>query len=205
MSQEALKQSLSALIDNEADELELRRVLNASAEPELRDSWSRYQIARAAMHNEPLYAQVDLSAGIMAAIDAEPELAVAASERSEPAARTIKARNMPWLGRVAVAASVTLAVLGGVRFYNQDTIQQDAMMASSEQRLPTANHTQGPVVLASYSAQNDRATAIQDESQSDAWYERRLPSYLLQHAQQSSVNKTESGLPYARAASLEGR
>ena len=72
MSQQDLKQSLSALIDSEADELELRRVLNASHEPELRDTWSRYQVARAAMHNEPLSVQVDLSASIMAAIDAEP-------------------------------------------------------------------------------------------------------------------------------------
>ncbi len=205
MSQEALKQSLSALTDNETDELELRRVLNASDEAELRASWSRYQIARAAMHNEPFHAHVDLSAGIMAAIEAEPAFATAEPERTEHAAKTIKVRSTPWLARVAVAASVTLAVLGGVRFYNQDTIQQDAIMASSEQRLPAVNHIQGPVVLASYSAQNDRAAVTQNRTESDAWYDRRLPSYLLQHAQQSSVNKTESGLPYARAASLEGQ
>ncbi len=204
MSQEALKQSLSALIDNEADELELRRVLNASDEPELRGSWSRYQIARAAMHNEPLHAPVDLSAAIMAAIDAEPAL-TAATPDSGHNAKSSKVRSMPWLGRVAVAASVTLAVLGGVRFYNQDTIQQDAMLASSEQRLPAVNHTQGPVILASYNAQNAEAAVTRSETESDAWYERRLPSYLLQHAQQSSVNTTESGLPYARAASLEGQ
>lgn len=202
MSQEALKQSLSALIDNEADELELRRVLNASDEPQLRASWTRYQIARAAMHNEPFHAQIDLSAEIMAAIDAEPALVAATSEQ---AVTTIKARSMPWLGRVAVAASVTLAVLGGVRFYNQDAIQQEAMMASTEQRLPAVNQTQSPVVLASYSAQNDKAPTALDEALSDSWYDRRLPSYLLQHAQQSSVNTTESGLPYARAASVEGQ
>lgn len=204
MNQEALKQSLSALIDDEADELELRRVLNASNEPELRSSWSRYQIARAVMHNEPMDTSVDLSAAIMAAIDAEPALNGAAPKSDHPA-KTVKVRNMPWLGRVAVAASVTLAVLGGVRFYNQDTMQQDAIMASSEQRLPAVNHTQGPVVLASYNAQNAEAAESRSETESDAWYERRLPSYLLQHAQQSSVNTTDSGLPYARSASLEGQ
>lgn len=205
MSQEALKQSLSALIDNETDELELRRVLNACDEAELRASWSRYQIAHSAMHNEPFHAHIDLSAKIMAAIDTEPAWTTAAQERSDHLAAPIKVRSMPWLGRVAVAASVTLAVLGGVRFYNQDALQQDAIMASSEQRLPAVNHIQGPVVLASYSAQSDRAAAAQSRTESDEWYERRLPSYLLQHAQQSSVNKTESGLPYARAASLEGQ
>lgn len=71
MSQDILKQSLSALMDNEADEMELRRVLNAVNDPQVRADWSYYHAARAAMHNEPSYAQVDLSASIMAAIDAE--------------------------------------------------------------------------------------------------------------------------------------
>lgn len=209
MSQDILKQSLSALIDNEADELELRRVLNASNDPEVRASWSRYQIARAAMHSEPFSVQTDLSASIMAAIDAEPALNVNTPE--QPAAE-VRAKNVyraPWLGRLAVAASVTLAVLGGVRFYNQDAVQQEAMVAQSEQRLPASSQSQSqsqsPVVLASYSAQGEKAPAAQTVSGEEAWYERRLPNYLRQHAQQASVNQTESGLPYARAASLEGQ
>lgn len=207
MSQDILKQSLSALIDNEADELELRRVLNASNDPEVRASWSRYQIARAAMHSEPFSVQSDLSASIMAAIDAEPALNVNMPE--QPAAE-VRAKNVyraPWLGRLAVAASVTLAVLGGVRFYNQDAVQQEAMVAQNEQRLPASSQSQNqsPVVLASYSAQGEKAPAAQAVSGEEAWYERRLPNYLRQHAQQASVNQTESGLPYARAASLEGQ
>ena len=45
MSREALQESLSALMDNEADELELRRVLAACGEDaEMRAAWSRYQL-----------------------------------------------------------------------------------------------------------------------------------------------------------------
>ena len=207
MSQDILKQSLSALIDNEADELELRRVLNASNDPELRASWSRYQIARAAMHNEPFSAKIDLSASIMAAIDAEPELSVEQPEQQETAVRNIKSGRFSWVSRVAVAASVTLAVLGGVRFYNQDAVQQEALVAKNEQRLPTVGNSEqhSPVVLASYSAQGKKAPIAQAVSEQSSWYELRLPSYLRQHAQQTSMNKTESGLPYARAASLEGQ
>ncbi len=51
MSREALQESLSAVMDNEADELELRRVLNAIDDAETRATWSRYQVARAAMHH----------------------------------------------------------------------------------------------------------------------------------------------------------
>ena len=41
MSREALQESLSAVMDNEADELELRRVLNAVDDAETRATWSR--------------------------------------------------------------------------------------------------------------------------------------------------------------------
>ena len=55
MSREALQESLSAVMDNEADELELRRVLAAAGDDaELRGTWSRYQLARAVMHKELL-------------------------------------------------------------------------------------------------------------------------------------------------------
>lgn len=54
MSREALQETLSAVMDNEADELELRRVLAACGEDaELRSTWSRYQLARSVMHREP--------------------------------------------------------------------------------------------------------------------------------------------------------
>jgi sigma-E factor negative regulatory protein RseA len=39
MSHETLQESLSAVMDNEADELELRRVLAASEDGELRGTW----------------------------------------------------------------------------------------------------------------------------------------------------------------------
>lgn len=203
MNEQVLQQSLSALMDNEADELELHRVLKATDEPELRAAWTRYQVARAAMHNEAAFASIDLSGKIMAAINAEPTLTapVADAETMEPR----KTGSMAWLGRVAVAASVTLAVLGGVRFYNQDALPQDALVAQSEQRLPATSQPQGSVVLASYSAEGQSAPIAEAVAGQESWYERRLPSYLRQHAQQSSVNKTESGLPYARAASLEGQ
>ena len=203
MNQQVLQQSLSALMDNEADELELHRVLKATDEPELRAAWTRYQVARAAMHNEAAFASIDLSGKIMAAIDAEPALTTPVADTEIIVPR--KAGSMAWLGRVAVAASVTLAVLGGVRFYNQDALQQDALVAQSEQRLPAVSQPQNSVVLASYNAQGQSAPVAETVAGQESWYERRLPSYLRQHAQQSSVNKTESGLPYARAASLEGQ
>ena len=205
MNQQVLQQSISALMDNEADELELHRALKASDDSEVRAAWTRYHVARAAMHSETAFTSVDMSASIMAAIEAEPVHTVTASIVPTVSTEPSKASSLAWLGRVAVAASVTLAVLGGVRFYNQDAVQQDALIAKHEQRLPAAFQAQNTVVLASYNAQGQSVPAAQAVVGQESWYERRLPNYLRQHAQQSSVNKTESGLPYARAASLEGQ
>ena len=65
-------ESLSALIDGETDELELRRILNASEKsPEIYSKWERYNTIRSALHDQPIYT-VDLSKGIRQALDGEP-------------------------------------------------------------------------------------------------------------------------------------
>jgi sigma-E factor negative regulatory protein RseA len=191
MSREALQESLSAVMDNEADELELRRVLAASDDAELRGTWSRYQLARAVMHKELLEPRLDIAAAVSAAL----------ADEALPA----KAVRGPWrtLGRVAVAASVTLAVLVGVRFYNQDELAGAQLAQQGNQPSLVLPQVQGPAVLAGYS---EGATAQQSPVQSGSgWHEQRLPTYLRQHAQQAAASGADSALPYARAASLENR
>ena len=197
MSREALQESLSAVMDNEADELELRRVLNAIDDADTRATWSRYQIARAAMHKELLIPHLDITAAVSAAI----------ADEVSP----LKAGRGPWrsLGRLAVAASVTVAVLAGVRLYNQDEIA-GAQLAQQTQQ-PAALSTpqvKGPAVLAGYTESSEQAPGpmangvMQNQA---GWHDQRLPGYLRQHAQQAALKGTESALPYARAASLENR
>lgn len=75
MSREALQETLSAVMDNEADELELRRVLAACGEDaELRSTWSRYQLARSVMHREPTLPKLDIAAAVSAALADEAPL-----------------------------------------------------------------------------------------------------------------------------------
>ncbi|SQF96653.1 anti sigma-E protein RseA [Paucimonas lemoignei] len=197
MSREALQESLSAVMDNEADELELRRVLNAIDDADTRATWSRYQIARAAMHKELLIPHLDITAAVSAAI----------ADEVSP----LKAARGPWrsLGRLAVAASVTVAVLAGVRLYNQDDIAgaQLAQQAPQPANL-SVPQVKGPAVLAGYTESNEQAPGpmangvMQGQAGSQ---DQRLPGYLRQHAQEAALKGTESALPYARAASLENR
>ncbi|MGS2723213.1 sigma-E factor negative regulatory protein [Porticoccus sp. GXU_MW_L64] len=101
-----LRESLSALMDDSADELELQRVLKAAADDgELRNTWERYQLARSALHNDAPARTLDLSASVAAALDAEP-------------AHKATGGVLKTLGRVAIAASVTLAIVIGVQQAN---------------------------------------------------------------------------------------
>jgi len=195
MSREALQESLSAVMDNEADELELRRVLNAFDDVETRDTWARYQIARAVMHKDLLIPRLDLASAVSQAL----------ADEAVPA----KVSRGPWrsLGRLAVAASVTVAVLAGVRLYNQDEIAGVELAQQTTQPGLTVPQVKGPAVLAGYN-ESSQATGpmangvLQGQP---GWHDQRLPGYLRQHAQQAALKGTESALPYARAASQETR
>lgn len=198
MNHKSLQESLSAVMDNEADELELRRILSASeTDPQVRETWSRYQIARAAMRRELVLPGIDVSAAVARAL----------AEDQQPEAIKAKPR---WqgLGRIAVAASVTVAVLAGVRFYNSDDMSAVPVAQNGgETLIQSRPHAmmQSPAMLAGYQ------TGAQDEEApnvvltSSGWHEQRLPDYLRQHAQQAAANAAEGVLPYARAASLEER
>lgn len=199
MSREALHESLSAVMDNEADELELRRVLAADGETEMRSTWSRYQLARAAMHKELIEPRLDIASAVSAAL------------ADEPAHAAVKPQRFAWrnMGRLAVAASVTVAVLAGVRLYNQsDVAGPQIAQQAAQPSIAVPQTTQGPAVLAGYngdSAAPEAQTAGAQVSV-DGWHEKRLPAYVRQHAQQAAFGSgSESALPYARAASMEDR
>lgn len=106
-SQQALRESLSALVDDQASELEVRRVLRASEDDaEVRDTWTRYQLARSAMRGDLESANyIDLSASIRDAIDEEESYTMPTTEAKPKLGWTQR------LGRFAIAASVAGVVV----------------------------------------------------------------------------------------------
>jgi negative regulator of sigma E activity len=107
---EQLLESLSALMDDEADSLELRRVVKSLPETQgLADHWRRYHAVRASLHQEThVTPSIDLLPGIRARLNAQSE-AVARPALS----RTFGGRFVRLVGQGAVAASVAGAVLLG--------------------------------------------------------------------------------------------
>ncbi|HBX55039.1 MAG TPA: RNA polymerase subunit sigma, partial [Pseudomonas sp.] len=159
-------------------------------------TWSRYQIARAVMHKELLEPRLDIASAVSAAL---------ADEAVPVASKPVRG---PWraVGRFAVAASVTVAVLAGVRLYNQDEVAGAQLAQQAAQPSLSMPQLQGPAMLAGFSTAGEQpnASPVAGEAQ-PGWHEQRLPAYLRQHAQQAAMNGNESALPYARAASLESR
>lgn len=130
------RQSLSALMDNEGDDLELRRVLATLEDaPDIADSWRRYHLVRSLMRRESgIDTTSDLSAGIMARLEQEPVPSKAHRESREgqealrsprdtrasvrPSVQPAVRRSLPLARSAGIAAAVSLMVIGGVQFYN---------------------------------------------------------------------------------------
>lgn len=133
-----LAESLSALVDNEASELELQRVLKASqTDPEVRRTWERFQITSAVMRRDmPTFELDDFASRVSAAI-AEEETHQPLESQEQEAAPI--AKRQPWwqnMARFAVAASVAGGVILFAQNLEQTTIDAPEIAAASSSAAP---------------------------------------------------------------------
>ena len=111
------KESLSALMDGETDELELRRLLKQISEgqdsTELRSVWDRFNLVRSVLHGEDVKATpTDLSQRIMAIIANEPAFDLAAEvDSANVVIKPVPGSWMQPLVKFAVAASFAAAFI----------------------------------------------------------------------------------------------
>jgi sigma-E factor negative regulatory protein RseA len=119
------RESLSALIDGEASEIELHRLLRAiDQDSDLTRSWAAYQQIRSVMGNHPIHTaqqHLEMSRQISAAIAAETDFEV----DTRPLVRNNS--YIKPLGGLAVAASITLAAFVG---FNQLSEEQTSLTGS---------------------------------------------------------------------------
>jgi len=103
------REALSALMDDEASELEIRRLVRRLPEqPELLATWKRYQLIQALLHETtPVRAEVDLLPGIDAALADEPVPSRQGENRWSK-------KVLRLMGQGAIAASVAVCALVGV-------------------------------------------------------------------------------------------
>ncbi|MBT8146246.1 MAG: sigma-E factor negative regulatory protein [Gammaproteobacteria bacterium] len=137
------KETLSAMLDNEADELEIRRVLKAAVgDTQFADTWQRMSLAQALLHDDNLKSSAhgplsgrDLSAAVMQAIAEEPVPQTTGGEVQDKASDSAsqKAQWAQPLAKLGIAASVALAFfLGMETTFNQSDDVISAPLAQGQ-------------------------------------------------------------------------
>lgn len=215
-----LNESLSALVDNEASEMEIHRLLaSAEQDAELRERWHRYQLARAAMKGEAVGAvSMGFADGIREAVSGldfdEP---VQQSGRREQQDKRWKSN----MGRAAIAASVAAIVLvggqqlqlagfgvGGQEEFAQQT-PESLPTAPTSINIPTINvqNVSGGDVLQPNQLPRgmEYSPNIQQQQLQDEQIQRYIRQLMLEHAESAAQNSGSGLLPYARVPAEEER
>lgn len=200
-----LRESVSALIDGEADDLELRRLLAGDEFPQVREIWSDLQRGCGSLNGcDAALAGLDISARVQAALAGEPS--------------SVRLERWRWwrpAASVAVAASMAAVVVMGVRGFSGG--DQAASVAVADAGAPVAaepagvSPTAGKVFPAMPSPLRGSSTvsanyggvpgnivvpvqmygSSQSRAEAEALLRRRLQTYLLmqverEHAQPST-------------------
>jgi sigma-E factor negative regulatory protein RseA len=188
------KESLSALMDGEADELEIRRVLNQlDKDDELRDNWKNYHLMGSLMRDESIDS-LDLTHGINQVLDGELAPKGAAGVHALGAmASQVKTSRSAWykpLTSVAVAASVTLAVLLGVQLIEPN----DGLGLAAN----------GDNSLSLQQGELTASTLTIEEQQQLENAQNQLQDYILQNSAESNEEK-KGILPFARVVEFQSQ
>lgn len=198
---ERIRESLSALMDNEANELELERILSQSEQGEVRATWSRYHVARTAMRGDSgsVVNGMDISSRVSEALASAEEDAQAPVVKWQAALRP--------LASFAVAASVFAAVLVGSQLYGllgpASAANGGADLAARVSPVGMVNTVGGASVNASYGAPAIKSASTNRRAAYNQLARQRLQRYMVPHADQAALNTPQGMMPYARVASFK--
>jgi len=210
---ERIRESLSALMDDEADDLELARVLKAMDEDEdVSGTWSRYHMVSAVLRggDAATFAARETVA-IDVDVDAEPEVVdePVAEEASEDA------RGLPGWMSFAAAATITLAVVLGFQWQGtNDAAVPTVADAVTTDLGPVRTDVRG-LLAASEGGTSTQAARLPETLYVPNRFEasrpmpaseaaRQFDAYMLYHAEFSAANSSAGMVPFARYASFEG-
>ena len=197
---EKMRESLSALMDNEVDELELQRVLKQVGEDaELRQTWVRYNATRAVMTGQPVgNLQLDISARVSSAI------AEGGNPAEQPSLRQRLARPV---ASFAVAASVAATVvLGGQQLAQisaaDDPYGSKTVATGGASPVGLVNSLGAVPVQASYGTQAVPALQPATRTAYKELARQRMQMYMQEHAEHAALNSPHGLMPFARVPEI---
>jgi sigma-E factor negative regulatory protein RseA len=197
MMNERMRESLSALLDDEANELELERILSQiSDDDDLRQTWVRYNATRATVSGQPVaHMGLDISSQVQLAI----------AEYNAPAGGLGRRLLRP-LASLAVAASVAATVVIGGQQLAQiggaDAYSNSSSLAASASPVGMVNSLGATTVQASYGT---RSTPVLQPATRTAYQElarQRMQKYMQEHAEHAALNSPQGLIPFARVPQI---
>lgn len=179
-----LRETLSAMMDDEADELSVRRLLSHHSQDEVRAQWQRWQDVRDLMHDghSPAHG-VDVSLAVRELLDGRRSLPV----RPEAAGQGMKTRRWHWSAAAMVAMALLVGFGAGAGWDSPNSGPVQSVTAAA----PGVPEQEQPV----------REVALQGLDKEQWEY---MSRYLLEHAQHNSVGAGRGAVGYARLVSANG-
>lgn len=229
--EQRLRESLSALLDGEADELESHRVLAWSNEAELRTLWARYHRVRTVMGvSDTQLHDFDISRSIAAALDQgdvasgasplrhsalaqaeKPSQARSTDAQTRPATPTTPAANATKLWKLSgIAASIAVAFVVGLNFKAVEPnspVLDKVVAAQPADSAVLAQHVARQNAVAQELVARDALASAEARQPKliDRFTEahaKRFNSYLLRHAENAALSGRQGVVPLARVASV---
>ncbi len=198
---EQMRESLSAILDDEANELELERVLSRiSGDQEMRQTWIRYTAVRSALSGQPV---ADLKLDVSSAVSSR-----IASEGSPAGGRSgsFSQRLLRPAASFAVAASIAATVvIGGQQLASLgsvDPYQAGQSVAASASPVGLVNSLGAAPVQASYGTE---AVPMLQPATRTAYRElarQRMEKYIQEHAEHAALNSPHGLVPFARVPEI---
>ncbi|MDL0430557.1 sigma-E factor negative regulatory protein [Marinobacter sp. TBZ242] len=185
-----LKETLSAMMDDEADELSVRRLLSHARQDDIRSQWQRWQQVRDLMHQGNLAEdRIDVSASVRAALDGSTQRPSGTAMLQQAG----RERNWHWPAVAMVTLALVVGFGAGAGWESVDS-SVDIVTAGipAEQSDGRESDTGGEPV------QEVALQGLDDEQ----W--EHLSRYLLEHAQHNSVGAGRGSVGYARLVSASG-
>jgi sigma-E factor negative regulatory protein RseA len=212
-----LSETISAVMDSQADDLEVRRLLkaldNASEEEAaaILAQWESFHSIGSVLRNESrsnnetptMRASSNFAASVSAAIADEAPMDKVARRPS---------KSDPMWQRFAVAASVTLAILVGVQEYESMQAGDASYTADNAVTVPALKSVdqsvdQGVVDLTAVQLASSEVALESSMSEAEKLEaieaQERLNEYLLEHTNHAAKQSGQGMIPFARLANFE--
>lgn len=195
---DTMRETLSALLDSEADELALERLLRRVGDDrELRETWVRYNLAR------------DVAAGHRlshAGLDVSTRVRDALGSPGQRDGTSLRQRLLRPVASLAVAASVAVTVVVGGRqlaLLENDAYSGDSAVAASMSPVGMLNSLGASAVRASFGT---RPVPVLQPAARTAYQKlarQRMNVYMQEHAEQAALNSPQGLMPFARVPRIQ--